>query len=320
MLRNGQTTAPPDIGSIIQSFLTTATVPAAPAPTIHTEQSVDGWLEVTSAVFHGPHFEVSTDGFGQPTTHVVPAPNNGPQVTTPGANTTPPPYVPIPVVTPPPVITQGAVTLQPVPVTSVKVTTVDGKPTTVEAEVNYRYVVGSATLAIGTPTTINNVVIALSLDSSGSTVLVAGDQTTTLPRPARATQAPADSQPNLEISTTVIEGTTKYILAGQTLAPGQAITIDNIPISIGTVGAGSSTVLVVGDMTTTLPVGPGAATTTSPKEWSTSTAATPGIVSGNGSNKPAKPSATSSGEPSARATMMSCWLLVAFSALFPVFA
>jgi hypothetical protein len=306
-LRNDHTTAlpPPDIGSIIQSFLTTA-IPA-PAPSVHTEVSESGWEVVTSR-FHKPHMEVSTDGFDQ-TTHVAPAPDNRPQVTASGAQVTEPPYVPVPVpaVTPPPVITQGGVTLRPVAVTSVRVTNVDGKPTTVEATVNYRYVVGSATLTPGTPATINNVVVALSVDAAGKTVLVAGDTTTTLPAaPARAAQATTAA---VQIATTVVEGTTKYVLAGQTLAPGQAITVGNIPISIGTAGA-SQTVLVMGDMTTTLAAGP---TTTLQEERGPSSAVTPGVGGGNGPNNPSA-TTKASGEASCRAAMS--WRLIVESALF----
>jgi hypothetical protein len=328
MLRNDHTTAaPPDIGSIIQSFLTTA-MPVAPAPSVHTEQSQDGWLEVTpqpptgstTPAIHGPHMEISTDGFGDPTTRVVPAPDNGPQVTTPVAQTTPPPYVPIPVVTPPPAITQGGLTLSPIPVTSIRVTTISGVPTTVEATVNYRYVIGSSTLALNTPTTINNIVVALSLDSSGSTVLIAGDQTTTLPAPPRAPQqalTASQQLSNLQISTTVVQGTTQYILAGQTLAPGQAITVGNIPISLGT-NAQDSTVLVVGDVTTTLPGSddrPRSTSSPSSGGASSTATATTGIGGGTGSsNRPGTTSSatTSSGEPRSRAVMS--WLLT-FGAL-----
>jgi hypothetical protein len=281
-----------------------------PVPSVHTEISESGWEVVTSRL-HGPHLEVSTDGFDQ-TTRVAPAPDNRPQVTASGAQVTSAPYVPVPVpaVTPPPVITQGGVTLQPVPVTSVRVTNIDGKPATVEATVNYRYVVGSATLTPGTPATIDNVVVALSVDSAGKTVLVAGDTTTTLPAaPARAAQPTTAA---VEIATTVVEGTTKYVLAGQTLAPGQAITVGNIPISIGTVGA-SQTVLVMGDMTTTLAAGP---TTTSQNERGASSAVTPGVGGGNGPNNPS--ATTTSGEASLRATMS--WRLVIGSALFLGFA
>jgi hypothetical protein len=269
----------------------------APIPTVHFEKSEDGWMEVTtipsviSSAAAGPHIEVSTDGFGHPTM----LPDGGPQVTRPGAGASVPPYVPIPIVTPPPAITQAGITLQPVPVTSARVTTVDGKPTTVDAIVKFEYVVGSATLTVGKPTTINNVAIALSIDASGSIVLVAGGQTSTLPPPARVSlgaQASGGVQA-VSISTAVIQGTTRYILAGQTLAPGQAVTIGDIPISIGT-NSGGSTVLVLGSITTTLASAP----TTTGLEWGPSSAATPGIVTGNVPNKPAATSAKSGAEGS----------------------
>jgi hypothetical protein len=287
---------PPDIGSLIASFLTTA-MPIAPVQTVHLEQSETGWLElitpgpgIVSSEAAGPHLEVSTDGFG----HLItpPAPNNVPQVTQPGPGASVPPYVPIPVVTPPPAITQGGLTLTPVPVTSVRIATVDGKPTTVDAIVNYRYVVGSATLPVGTPTTINNVPVALSVDSSGSTILVAGGQTTTLLAPARGSQGAQTSHSlqAVSISTTVIDGTTKYVLGGQTLAPGQAVTVGDIPLSIGT--SGSATVLVLGDLTTTLASVP----STTPRASGGSTAPTTKIATATGPSRPAAASATAAAE------------------------
>jgi hypothetical protein len=307
---------PPDVGSLIASFLTTA-MPIAPVQTVHLEQSETGWLElitpgpgIVSSEAAGPHLEVSTDGFG----HLItpPAPNNPPQVTQPGPGASVPPYVPIPVVTPPPAITQGGLTLTPVPVTSVRITTVDGKPTTVDAIVNFRYVVGSATLAVGTPTTIDNVPVALSIDRSGSTILVAGGQTTTLLAPARGGQGAAQASSSLQavsISTTVIDGTTKYVLGGQTLAPGQAVTVGDIPLSIGT--SGSATVLVLGDFTTTLLA---SVPTTTARDSGGSTAPTPSIATATGPSKPAATSATAAAE-ALRPISRLLTRLVAFAAL-----
>jgi hypothetical protein len=286
----------PDIGSIIQSFLTTA-MPVAPLPSIHLEKSDDGWQEATidlpirTGDSLPPMLEVTPDGSGPVKTPGIP-PSYIPQITGPMAHATPPVPNPqvilLPQVTPPPAITHDGVTLRPVPVTSVRVTTIDGKPTTVEALVNYRYVAGSITLQNGTPTTINNVVVALSVNPAGSTILVAGDQTTTLPSPARGTQGAqaADDTQALKLSTTVVEGTTKYVLAGQTLAPGQAITVGDIPISIGT--SAGSTVLVMGDVTTTFTGAP--PITTSPA-WGAPAVATSGVVSNNGNTRASTTSA-----------------------------
>jgi hypothetical protein len=253
----------------------------APVPSIHLEKSEDGWQEASQSLViqtggqHAPMIEVTANGWAIPTAAVVP-PSYTPQVSSPMGWATPlvssPQVVFLPQVTPPPAITQGGITLRPVPVTSVRVTTVDGKPTTVEALINYRYVAGSVTLQDGKPMTINNIVVALSINSAGSTVLVAGDQTTTMPPPDRGNQAgqTTGTSSAVTISTTVIEGTTKYVLAGQTLAPGQAITVGGIPISIGT--RDGSTVLVMGGSTTTFAGGP---TTTS--DFGASAAATPGV-------------------------------------------
>lgn len=306
---------PPDIGSIIQSFLTTA-LPAIPIPTVHFEQSASGWIEasprpgVPSSAAAGPHFEVSTDNFGHPTVR----PGDGPQVTRAGPGATTPPYVPIPVVTPPPAITQGGLVFQPVPVTSVRVTTIDGRPTTVDAIVNYEVVVGSATLAVGSPMTINNIVVALSINPSGSTVLIAGGQTATLPPPTRGTpgaQASGGLQA-VSITTTVIQGTTQYILAGQTLAPEQAVAVGDIPISIGL--SGGSTVLVMGDKTTTLASAPAS----TGLEWGPSSAPTPGVVTGDAPIRPAATSAQAGADVSH--PMSWVWMrLIAIAALLQPF-
>jgi hypothetical protein len=283
---NAQTARPgqPDIGSIIQSFLTTALTVVAPKPSGHIEKSEDGWIIATPTPEAGPHFEVSTDGFGHSPTHEFQIP----QVTAPGPKITPRPYVHIPVVTPPPAITQGGLILQPVPVTSVRVTTIDGRPTTLDAAIDYRYVAGSNTIEVGAPQTINNVVVAMSVDAVGSTILAVGDLTTTLPPPVRGSQATQA----VALSTTLIDGTTKYILAGQTLAPGQAITVGNVPISIGTVDGGS-TVLVMGSVSTTFsPAGPAMT------DFAASAPARPGVQSGNGGGgQPAATTSSNDGAP-----------------------
>ncbi|KAH7089586.1 hypothetical protein FB567DRAFT_305756 [Paraphoma chrysanthemicola] len=298
--RNIATTVPPkaDIGSLIQSYLSVPISIASQAP--HLEKSEGGWEIVTqdptrpTDILNPPHVDAPVNGPNGAVTVVVPS-ENIPRVTLAGVTQ--------PRVTPPPEITQGGVTFRPEPVTSVRVVTSDGKPTTVATAVGFQYVLGSETIAIGT-TTINNVVVALSIDSAGSTVLVAGGQTTTLPPVPQAIQAAqaTDAPQALMVSTTIVDGTTKYVLAGQTLAPGQAITVGNVPISIGT--AGVSTVLVVGDVTTTLPVG-----SPTKAEWGAAASATPGVVGGNinSNTNPASTSARADADKSKAAS----WLLAA---------
>ncbi|KAF2031585.1 hypothetical protein EK21DRAFT_110714 [Setomelanomma holmii] len=297
--RNIVTTTPtvPDIGSLIQSYLSATIVISSAAGAPHLEQSQSGWGDATqdestpTPIFHPPHLEAPADD----SDGVITPPVYSARLTTPAAEAQP-------IVTPPPVITKGGLTLQPEPVTSASVVTVDGKATTIAGVVGYRYVVGSATLAIGATTTVNNVIIALSLDSTGNTILVADGQTTTVAPAAQYTQlALATHGPQgIVVSTTVIDGTTKYVLAGQTLAPGQAVTVGTVPISIGT--AGSSTVLVLGDVTTTLPV----RTMTTATGPGSSTTATPTVGSGNGKSSPATTSAKAEAGDSRRAS----WSLV----------
>ncbi|KAJ8113533.1 hypothetical protein OPT61_g4360 [Boeremia exigua] len=153
---------------------------------------------------------------------------------------------------PPPAITHGGVTIQPIALTHKPIVTApDGSLTTTD-EVEFQIPIGSSTLSIGTPITINNVVVSLTTDAAGSTVLYVGDLTTTLPKPsAGELRTVAGNAPErLNIATSIVNGTTKYVLAGQTLAPGQPVTLGNTPISIAFNKDG--TILYVGDKTKTL--------------------------------------------------------------------
>lgn len=277
----------PDIGSVIESFLQTAGPKITSQEVVHIEKSEDGWGELTqsppapSAIRQPEQIELSRGGISTPAAAGVSV-NNMPQVT-------PPPVAPIPQPRPPPVITIGTysrLTLTPVPVTSVRVATVDGKAVTVSSIVDYRYVVGTATLQPGTSTVIDNQAVALKVDSSGNTILEVGGQTTTLPARVKAPQLAqaVSSVQAVKITTTVLEGTTKYLFSGQTLAPGQAITVNGVPISIDV--RGQSTVLVMGNVTTTFFDGGGTATTTT-AEWGASGAATFGIPRSATNKQPA---------------------------------
>lgn len=126
---------------------------------------------------------------------------------------------------------------------------------TTSEKVNFEIVVGSSTLGIGTTITVNNVAIGLTTDASGSTVFHAGDMTTTLPEPTagEVRTITADAPQGANVVTTIVSGTTKYILAGQTLAPGQPVTVGDTPVSITIIS--DKTVLYVGDKTTTLTPG-----------------------------------------------------------------
>jgi hypothetical protein len=112
-----------------------------------------------------------------------------------------------------------------------------------------QYVVGSSTLALDHPITIDGTVISLTTDSAGATILVADGSSSTI-----ALAAPTEA---LGVSTTVIDGTTQYIVGSQTLAPGHPITVNGQALSITT--SAGQTILVVGTLTTTIS---GAATTT----------------------------------------------------------
>ncbi|KAF1935451.1 hypothetical protein EJ02DRAFT_460361 [Clathrospora elynae] len=259
-----------------------------PVPTVHTENTADGFEtdapqetpppESIRSVFHPPHLEWSESVFNEPTTTSGP---RSPTLVSTQYSTDFPPEVTQPPA--PTVFTHSGLTIQSVPVMTAKTATGEGGLVRTSKGVDYQYVINSITLVIGSPTTINNIPVALTVDSSGSTVLIAGEMTTTLSVPASVPQMAQtpDAAAAITIATTVVEGTTKYIIAGQTLAPGHPITVGNIPMSIAT-GDGS-TVLIVGDMTTTFTDGHATKITT---ELGPSTAAPPGDASFNQNTEP----------------------------------
>lgn len=270
-----------DLGTIIPTMISKASRPWA-LPTVHFEDSASGWGEPTSTV----HYESSATGFGYPSSELAHwessatsweqtgnrdlSPDTSryrtikvtndpwtkdlkpPQTAAPAQVTN----VPSKIVTEypaPPVITRDGLTVRPVAITrQATVTLPDGLVTTT-GQVEFQVAVGLSTLRIGKPLTIDNAVFEVTTDAAGSTVLRAGDLTTTLPRPtAGEVRTVADYAPGrLSITTSEVGGTTVYVLAGQTLAPGQPVTIGGTPISITT--SGGQTVLYVGDRTTTLP-------------------------------------------------------------------
>lgn len=206
--------------------------------------------------------------------------------------TTSPFYVTSPQITPSPVTMQNGLTILPVLVSSLETIADSAAATTTSYVVSYRYVIGSSTLLLNDPMTVNDIVILLSATPSGPTVLIAGDITTTLPAITRSVpvaQSPGLAAP-LIVMTTVIEGTSKYVVSGQTLAPGQPVTVGGIAMSIST--NSGSTILVVGNYTTTFP---GTSATSTAIEWRPSTIvsagsatftniATPAVTSKNTGN------------------------------------
>jgi hypothetical protein len=297
---------PIDIGVIIQTLISTAASREWAIPTVHFEDSASGWDDVTSTVHaessatswegttsEAVHWESSASGWEQtgrqdlspqstryrtvevtndpwtkdlrPSQTIPPA---GPQITSVPSKT-------ITEFPPPPAITHDGVTIRPIAVTRQTTVTLSDGLITMNEQVEFEVAVGSLTLSMGNPVTTNNVIFEVTTDTAGSTVLHAGDLTTTLPQPTagEARTITDDTQEQLSIATAVISGTTKYILAGQTLAPGQPVTIGGTPISITTSGGG--TVLYVGDRTTTLSAAGDMQTLT---DWATISAGTRGTA------------------------------------------
>jgi hypothetical protein len=181
----------------------------------------------------------------------------------------------------------------------------NGVLTTTE-KVEFQITIGSSTLSIGTPITINDVVVGITTDAAGSTVFTAGDVTTTLPKPSGGevrTIAVTTPQP-LNIVTVAINGTTKYVLAGQTLAPGQPVTVGDTPISITT--SDGKTVLYVGDKTATLAPDQSAIQTIT--DWASTSAGTQGSAVNSGSSA-ATPTSKKSGasQPKAVDAALACF-------------
>ena len=299
-----------DIGTIIQTLIPPfSTASRAWAiPTVHAEDSASGWEEPGSRTVH---HESSATGFGSPsselahwessatgweqtghrelspetsrykTIEVTDDPwtkNLRPSHTAAPAQVTNVPSKTTTDYPPPPAITHDGVTVKPVAVTrQATVTLPDGLVTTTK-QVEFQIAIGSSTLSMGSPVTINNIAFDVTTNAAGSTVLHAGDLTTTLPRPtAGEVWTVADDTPaRLNIATSVVSGTTVYVLSGQTLAPGQPITIGDTPISITT--SVGQTVLYVGDRTTTLPAAGDMQTLTDWATISTTSAGTRGTA------------------------------------------
>jgi hypothetical protein len=154
--------------------------------------------------------------------------------------------------------------------------TFEGIPATVIAD-KYQYLIDTSTLSFGQPTTVDGSVIELTTDVSGSTVVIAGDTTITLPALAPAPEITSSSDNVLEnIETIVVSGTTQYVIGSQTLAPDHAITVEGTVISMTT--NSGTTLLIVGDKTSTLK--PEASTTQSTIFGGITPAATPGVLGG----------------------------------------
>lgn len=121
---------------------------------------------------------------------------------------------------------------------------------TATAVAHDQYVVGSSTLTVGQTITSDGVVIALTTDATGATILIDGSTTTTLAPPSSG----------IAIKTTVISGTTMYVVGSETLAPGVPVTVNGTPMSITT--SAGATILVIGDTTTTITGSPQTTLTT----------------------------------------------------------
>lgn len=245
-------------------------------PTVHDESSVDGWgvgvssrqsATYDSVLYHPPHLEASEDDFVASTTGTF-SPSFVPVTTGPF-------YDSPPEITQPPTIVQGGLTLLPIPMTRTRTTSLNGALTTVSEAAGFQYVIDTITVALDAPITVKDVVIAMTTNEVGSTILIAGTMTTTIPgldpSPRMAqTLAPING---FQVATTVDEGTTKYVLAGQTLAPGRPVTAGGVIISMATTDG--STILVVGDKITTVA---GELPSGTSGEWGPSTVPPPGIV------------------------------------------
>lgn len=278
-----------DIGTAIGDLITETDIERPPEKTVHWEETSPGWEDATSTVHRESsatywpmpsselaHFESSAKGWERTQNQESSKPQSSryipvkvtddpwtknvkpPQVTGSGSPVGRQPQVttiPSKIITdfpPPAAVTYDGITIQPTAVTRrPTVTAPDGAVTTID-KVEFQVAIGSSTLSVGTPITVNDVVVSLVTDTAGSTILHAGDLTTTLPEPTAGEVRTVAGDPlsRLSIMTSVISGTTKYVLAGQTLAPGQPVTIGDTPISIAL--DGDKTVLFVGERTTTL--------------------------------------------------------------------
>jgi hypothetical protein len=245
---------------MIVSFLETiaSTTLAVPVPTVHDGSTMYGFetdtpSETGTPMYRRPHLESSADGFSEPNMSrslQIPQPFSTQYLNEIPSQATRLPAMPV--ITPP-AISHNGLTLRPVLATVTTPVTEDDGASAVSNMVGYQYVVDSVTLALDNPTAINDVLVAITTDSSSPTILIVGEMTTALPAITPSIQmSPQSSElpAATRIVTTVVEGSTKCIVTNQTLAPGQPITVGDIPVSIATTDG--STIFVVGNMTTTL--------------------------------------------------------------------
>lgn len=329
-----------DIGTVIQGIITSW----AAMPTVHFEDSASGWKEETTSTVRFEkstepwatpssaivHFGSSAEGWNNPDHQGSPTSqasiyqpvevsddpwtknlqtpqttvSQRPDVEQPHVTTTP--SKTITDYSPPPAITHDGITAQPIVVTRRPTVTLPNGVSTTTEKVEFQVAIGSSTLSIGAPITINDVVIGITTNAAGSTVFTAGDVTTTLPKPTGGevrTIAVTTPQP-LDIVTTTISGTTKYVLAGQTLAPGKPVTVGDTPISITT--SDGKTVLYVGDKTTTL--APEQSDIQTVTDWASVSAGTQGMAANSGSSAPI-PTSKKSGaaQPKAVDAALACF-------------
>lgn len=113
----------------------------------------------------------------------------------------------------------------------------------ITANSNSQYIVAGQTLAPGSTITVGGTPIALQTDGPAGSVLMVGSSTSILLNLPTISALP----PPIVIGSSTIAANveSQYVVAGQTLKPGSAITVGNTPIALQTDGP-SGIVLVVG--------------------------------------------------------------------------
>ncbi|KAL5118990.1 hypothetical protein ACEQ8H_003119 [Pleosporales sp. CAS-2024a] len=123
------------------------------------------------------------------------------------------------------------------------------------------------TLTPGAVLTLSGTTYSMPASASGSIVVVNGVTSTLSPNNAQTTAAPQLTINSVIYTPTTRDGTTEYVVApGETLRPGQAITISGVAYSLDSQG----TVLVINGQTSSIARGPASASASTTASASTS--------------------------------------------------
>lgn len=111
------------------------------------------------------------------------------------------------------------------------------------------YVVAGQTLNPGSSLTIPDIGPVVYQTSNGNAILQVGSSTTTLPLPPSPPTAPAAAPLTFDSQTFTPNAAGAYVIASQTLKPGEQITVSGTPISLAAAAGPGGNSVVIGSST-----------------------------------------------------------------------